>query len=238
MGTASHTKDRRVIFNERLSSFYTLYLPPNQFTTLPLRISPVLLSGKIVKVKRKRFTSRHAVRSVVNRLVLAHALPIRQLEQSNLIGKLRSLFTDLGRGRKANELLDVGAPASHPSIRQYLASIREERAEARVTPRQATPLFYQKKKDKKTQKIVHPRQNIQIRHVELRWKTRLQYPKCLLLEVSGLSCVMTRMVDHFIFGLRNDLTMIPFPAACTRGKQKKTSKPFLYTFRRPQMIDL
>ncbi|CAH3178535.1 unnamed protein product, partial [Porites evermanni] len=36
---------------------------------------------------------------------------------NNLIGKLRSLFTDLGRGRKVTELLDVGNPASHASFR-------------------------------------------------------------------------------------------------------------------------
>ena len=60
----------------------------------------------------------------------------------NLIGKLRSLFVDLGRGREWNELLGIGNPASHPSIKQYLSSIREEQALARVTPKQATPLFF------------------------------------------------------------------------------------------------
>ena len=71
---------------------------------------------------------------------------------NNLIGKLRSLFTDLGRGRKVTELLDVGNPASHASFRQHLASIREERAQARVTPRQAESLFY-KKKDRKLKRL-------------------------------------------------------------------------------------
>ena len=61
------------------------------------------------------------------------------------MGKLRSLFTDLGRGRKVNQLLDVGNPASHPSIRQYLASIREEQGQARVTPTQATSFSMRKK---------------------------------------------------------------------------------------------
>lgn len=35
---------------------------------------------------------------------------------NNLTGKLRSLFTDLGRGRKVTQLLDVGNQASHASI--------------------------------------------------------------------------------------------------------------------------
>ena len=46
----------------------------------------------------------------------------------NLIGKLHSLFVDLGWGWELNELSGIGNPASHPSIRQYLTSIREEQA--------------------------------------------------------------------------------------------------------------
>ena len=64
----------------------------------------------------------------------------------NLIGKLRSLFVELGRGRERNELLGIGNPASHPYVKQYLTSIREEQAQARVTPRQATPFFFDKLK--------------------------------------------------------------------------------------------
>ena len=37
-------------------------------------------------------------------------------------------------------------PASHPCVKQYLTSIREEQAQARVTPRQATPFFFDKLK--------------------------------------------------------------------------------------------
>ena len=64
----------------------------------------------------------------------------------NLIGKLRSLFVDLRRGREWNELLGIGNPASHPTVRMYLTSIREEQAQARVTPKQATPFFFDKLK--------------------------------------------------------------------------------------------
>ena len=60
----------------------------------------------------------------------------------NLIGKLHSLFVDLGRGREWNELLGIGNPALHPSIRQYLSCIHEEQAQVRVTPKQATPSFF------------------------------------------------------------------------------------------------
>ena len=64
----------------------------------------------------------------------------------NLIGKLRSLFVELGRGREWNEFLGIGNPASHPCVKQDLTSIREEQAQARVTPRQATPFFFDKLK--------------------------------------------------------------------------------------------
>ena len=37
-----------------------------------------------------------------------------------------------------------GNPANHPRISHYLKSIREEQAQARVTPKQAVPLFFDK----------------------------------------------------------------------------------------------
>lgn len=61
-----------------------------------------------------------------------------------LIGKLRSLFTDLGRGGEWNELLGVGNPAAHKRVKQYLSAVREEQASARVTPKQAIPIFLDK----------------------------------------------------------------------------------------------
>ena len=64
----------------------------------------------------------------------------------NLIDKLRSLFVDLRRGREWNELSGIGNPASHPSIRKYLTSIRTEQAQARVIPKQATPISFDKLK--------------------------------------------------------------------------------------------
>ena len=64
----------------------------------------------------------------------------------NLIGKLRALFVDLGRGRGWIELLGIRNPASHTSIRQYVTSIREEQAQARVTLKQAKPISFDKLK--------------------------------------------------------------------------------------------
>ena len=63
---------------------------------------------------------------------------------ANLIGKLRSLFVESGRGGEWNDLLGIGNPASHHSVKQYLILIREEQARARITPKQAVPLFFDK----------------------------------------------------------------------------------------------
>ena len=40
--------------------------------------------------------------------------------------------------------LSIGNPAFHPIISNYLKSIREEQAQARITPKQAVPLFFDK----------------------------------------------------------------------------------------------
>ena len=43
----------------------------------------------------------------------------------NLIGKLRSIFIEAGRGDVWNDVLCVGNPAAHRSVKQYLSSVRE-----------------------------------------------------------------------------------------------------------------
>lgn len=62
----------------------------------------------------------------------------------SIIGKLRFLFLELGHGGKWNNILGIGNPTSHPSIKRYLAALREEQACARITPKQATPFFFDK----------------------------------------------------------------------------------------------
>ena len=38
----------------------------------------------------------------------------------------------------------IGNPTSHPSIKSYRTALREEQARARITPKQATPFFFDK----------------------------------------------------------------------------------------------
>ena len=58
-----------------------------------------------------------------------------------LIGKLRSIFCNVGRGSEWHSLLGVGNPAACRSVRNYLADVREEQLKARVVPRQAEPVL-------------------------------------------------------------------------------------------------
>lgn len=62
----------------------------------------------------------------------------------NVIGKLRSIFIEAGRGDVWNDILGVGNPAAHHSVKQYLILMREEQAKARVCPKQAIPIFFEK----------------------------------------------------------------------------------------------
>ena len=62
----------------------------------------------------------------------------------SIIEKLQSLFLDLERNGEWNDILEVGNPASHPSVKGYLTALREEQARARITPKQATPFFFDK----------------------------------------------------------------------------------------------
>lgn len=62
----------------------------------------------------------------------------------NLVGKLRSIFIEVGRGDCWNDILGMGNPAAHHSVKQYLILMREEQAKARVCPKQAVPIFFEK----------------------------------------------------------------------------------------------
>ena len=64
----------------------------------------------------------------------------------SLIGKLRSIFNALGRTSEWDDRFGSGNPASHLCVKQYLKSIQSEQSQARVSPKQATPVFFDKYK--------------------------------------------------------------------------------------------
>ena len=57
------------------------------------------------------------------------------------IGKLRAIFHAIGRDGEWDKRLGLGNPAADKSVKDYLRSITAEQLQARVTPKQATPLF-------------------------------------------------------------------------------------------------
>ena len=60
------------------------------------------------------------------------------------IGKLRSVFNALGRSGDWDDRFGFLDPASHLSVKQCLKSVQTEQAQARVSPKQATPIFFDK----------------------------------------------------------------------------------------------
>ena len=59
----------------------------------------------------------------------------------SLIGKLRSIFSDAGRGGDDSSLPGYGNPAASKLVKEYLAAVRIEQLESRVLPSQADPFF-------------------------------------------------------------------------------------------------
>lgn len=61
-----------------------------------------------------------------------------------LNGKLRTILKENDRARDWKERLGLGNPAASLLVRKYLKCIKEERATAGLTLKQATPLFVDK----------------------------------------------------------------------------------------------
>ena len=59
----------------------------------------------------------------------------------SVIGKLREIFVQHGGGTEWHSVLSEGNPTSCRTVKDYLASVREEQLRARVTPRQADPVL-------------------------------------------------------------------------------------------------
>ena len=58
------------------------------------------------------------------------------------IGKLRAIFHAVVRGGEWDLRLGLGNPAADSSVNDYLRLVTTEQLQARVTPRQATPLLW------------------------------------------------------------------------------------------------
>lgn len=59
----------------------------------------------------------------------------------SLIGKLRTIFNEVGRRGEWDPRLLLGNPATDLSLKQYLKCVTAEQLQAQATPKQATPFF-------------------------------------------------------------------------------------------------
>lgn len=62
----------------------------------------------------------------------------------SLIGQIRAIFRDFGRGTSWNETIGLGNPAAAPIIKKHLQAVRLEQSLVAVTPQKAVPLFLDK----------------------------------------------------------------------------------------------
>ncbi|CAG2199808.1 unnamed protein product [Mytilus edulis] len=62
----------------------------------------------------------------------------------SLIGQLRAIFRDHGRGTDWNDMLGLGNPAASSIIKKYLSAIKLEQSMAAASPKHAVPLFSNK----------------------------------------------------------------------------------------------
>ena len=59
----------------------------------------------------------------------------------SMIGKLRAIFSESNRVGEWDPILNIGNPASGMAVKQYLANVRSEQLQARITPAQAKPFL-------------------------------------------------------------------------------------------------
>lgn len=70
--------------------------------------------------------------------------PSRNLKIDSYIGKLRSMFKEIGRAGDWNSMLGLVNPAASPEVHAYLKACTEEHLRAHIVPKQAVPLFLPK----------------------------------------------------------------------------------------------
>lgn len=62
----------------------------------------------------------------------------------SLIGNIRAILRDIGRGTEWNQMYGCGNPAAAPQVKMHLHAVRKQQAEANVLPKQAQPLLFDK----------------------------------------------------------------------------------------------
>ena len=136
---SSRYSKQKSALEKELSTFLSNFVPPKTvFTALPSDV----ISFLVWKDRRGR-TRVHLSSCLVSRSREECSCPMRLAfgTVDSLIGKLRSIFRNYGRGSEWHSLLNVGNPAACHTVSTYLADVREEQLKARVVLRQAEPIL-------------------------------------------------------------------------------------------------
>ena len=60
----------------------------------------------------------------------------------SLIGKIRAIFRDLGRGSEWNPMLGTGNPAAAEEVKRYLKAVKLEQSLSAVTPKTSKAFIF------------------------------------------------------------------------------------------------
>ena len=122
------------------SSLYALPGKKNLFDATPLDICRFLV---FMDSKGNTQVHKTGCPHIGQRGIFSCQCPLRLAYSTvhSYIGKLRSIFSDIGRQRDWNRTLLLGNPVFDLLSKQYLKDVTAEQLRVRITPKQAVPLF-------------------------------------------------------------------------------------------------
>ncbi|XP_019632016.1 PREDICTED: uncharacterized protein LOC109475696 [Branchiostoma belcheri] len=144
IATSSDYGRKKVAMEQELSDFLGNISPPKDLITAsPKNVCAFLVwkdkGGKTVvhATDCKNFGNKRKTDCGCPRRLAAGTVDA-------MIGQLRAIFNNRGRGGEWNDTICTGNPAAAPMVKQYLKVVKEEQANAMVQPTQAQPVFFNK----------------------------------------------------------------------------------------------
>ncbi|KAI8516626.1 hypothetical protein Bbelb_052070 [Branchiostoma belcheri] len=144
IATSSDYGRKKVAMEQELSDFLGNISPPKDLITAsPKNVCAFLVwkdkGGKTVvhATDCKNFGNKRKTDCGCPRRLAAGTVDA-------MIGQLRAIFNNRGRGGEWNDTICTGNPAAAPRVKQYLKVVKEEQANAMVQPTQAQPVFFNK----------------------------------------------------------------------------------------------
>ena len=141
--SSAYSKQKKSLRADLEGFLYALPGQKNLFDATPLDICRFL-----VFKDSKGITQVHKTGCpyLGRRGIFSRQCPLRlaYYTANSYIGKLRSIFSDIGRQGDWNRTLLLANPASDLLVKQYFKEFTAEQLRARITPKQAVPLFADK----------------------------------------------------------------------------------------------